>query len=161
MSSGANRRLTVIGRVSDWEVRFWSKVDRDGPRILDGPCWVWGAATDSNGYGVFRLNGHSRRTHPVSWELHNGEPVPLGLVVRHRCDHPPCVNPHHLLAGTHADNVADKVLRGRAANQNTRKTHCKAGHKLAGENVYVRPDGRGRQCVVCQQSRGEQWAASA
>jgi hypothetical protein len=36
------------------------------------------------------------------------------MLVRHTCDVPACCNPDHLLLGTTADNVADKVARGRA-----------------------------------------------
>jgi hypothetical protein len=37
-----------------------------------------------------------------------------GMVARHSCDRPCCVNPDHLSWGTHADNEADKQ-RSRAA----------------------------------------------
>lgn len=45
--------------------------------------------------------------------LANGQ-YPGDLLIRHRCDNPPCCNPAHLEVGTHADNNRDMVERGRA-----------------------------------------------
>ena len=53
--------------------------------------------------------------HRVSYEIHNGA-IPNGLHVLHRCDVPCCVNPSHLFVGTNAENVIDKVSKGRAAS---------------------------------------------
>lgn len=50
--------------------------------------------------------------HRVAYELFIG-PIPKGLLLRHTCDTPPCVQPLDLLTGTHPDNMQDRSERGR------------------------------------------------
>jgi Mor family transcriptional regulator len=47
--------------------------------------------------------------------LTNVGKISTGLVVRHKCDNPNCINPEHLEIGTQADNIQDMVDRGRQA----------------------------------------------
>jgi hypothetical protein len=90
--------------------RFWSKVDKSGD------CWIWTACRKSSGadYGLFYFDGRTQTTHRVVWQLTYG-PIADGLVVRHRCDNPPCVRPDHLDLGSNAMNVMDRLERGRDA----------------------------------------------
>jgi hypothetical protein len=41
--------------------------------------------------------------------------IPQGMVVRHLCNNPSCINPEHLKIGTHYDNVQDRVRSNRSA----------------------------------------------
>lgn len=41
----------------------------------------------------------------------------IGVVVRHTCDNPRCINPDHLIGGTKADNNRDRAVRGRSAKR--------------------------------------------
>lgn len=76
-------------------------------------CWIWPGALTKDGYGYMRVGPVSRSTHRVAYEAVNG-PIPRGMVVRHRCDVRACCNPAHLQVGTHEDNNADIVARGRS-----------------------------------------------
>ena len=92
--------------------RFHAKVDSSG-----GPdaCWPWRGCTGGSGHGVLKVGG--RRTdsaHRLAYTYCHGA-IPDGCVVRHTCDNPKCCNPAHLLIGTHAQNVADRVERKRSA----------------------------------------------
>lgn len=77
-------------------------------------CCVTDLGCNSDGYPAVRINGRVTSLHRVMYAELNG-PIPEGKVVRHTCDNPACVNPNHLILGTHADNVKDRVDRGRSA----------------------------------------------
>lgn len=70
--------------------------------------------------------GRTRLAHRQAWIEARG-PIPDGLFVCHRCDTPACVNIDHFFLGTHAENMADMVLKGRQARPG-RSTHCRKGH---------------------------------
>lgn len=75
-------------------------------------CWQWNNACDSDGYGIVKLHGIQYKAHRVAFALHNGS-INDALLVLHRCDNPPCINPAHLFQGTHSDNVQDCISKGR------------------------------------------------
>lgn len=81
----------------------------------DKGCWLCNShATDRDGYPNCKRNGRAERISREHYRLYKGE-IPVNHVVRHTCDTPACINPEHLLLGTHADNVADRVSRNRSA----------------------------------------------
>lgn len=122
---------------------FWNRIERGA----ETSCWKWQGALVSTGYGQLRWFGRLTPAHRVAYELANGE-IPEGLLIRHTCDNPPCCNPAHLLTGTPADNARDRTERGR--HQSANQTHCKHGHLLAGENLYVSPTSGARGCRTCR-----------
>jgi hypothetical protein len=87
---------------------FWSSV---GLGSAD-ECWEWQSIRSATDYGVAKWQGSRVGAHRVSFLLTNGH---WPNVCRHTCDNPCCVNPHHLLDGTHADNARDRSIRGRHA----------------------------------------------
>lgn len=133
--------------------QFWAKVDK-GP-----DCWIFhGASTAPGWHGVISMRGHRIVAHRVAWELTYG-PIPAGLRVLHRCDNPPCVRPDHLWLGTQRDNMRDAASKGRMGPQIRDFTHCKHGHLLAGDNVYIHPGHGRRTCRECIKRRGAEYRA--
>lgn len=82
---------------------------------LDGPngCWIWTDYTNNMGYGAMNYEGRPMvAIHRLMYQLANGS-IPDDIWVLHKCDVPRCCNPAHLYLGTDADNMRDKMLKGR------------------------------------------------
>lgn len=77
-------------------------------------CWEFTGDRDMWGYGRLTVKGKTYRANRLAYEFFVGK-IPKGFIVCHRCDNPPCCNPEHLFLGTHADNMIDKVSKGRQA----------------------------------------------
>lgn len=87
------------------------RISTIGFDITERECWEWRGAK-SHGYGVLRVNRRNELVHRLMYLHHKGE-IGEGLLIRHSCDNPPCVNPQHLLTGTVLDNARDAQTRGR------------------------------------------------
>ena len=119
---------------------FWDRV----AVACDGECWPWLGPCDSSGYGIV-MRRVLWRTHRLAWTTTFGD-IPDGMHVLHHCDNAPCCNPTHLFLGTNADNVADKVRKGRQARGSSHVAAVRPGwsaRKLTPESVTaIRSDQR-------------------
>lgn len=123
----------------DEATRFWAKVQHS-----DG-CWEWQAAT-SAGYGRFGVGKKMMLAHRISYEMLVG-PILDGLHIDHLCRNRLCVNPDHLQAVTHRENV----LRGEAGMIQRMRTECPYGHPYDEINTHWY-QGR-RYCRACAECR--------
>ena len=76
-------------------------------------CWIWLGNCPGGRHGHFSLSRNKTvKAHRWIYRLLHGE-IPDGLVIRHKCDNPRCVNPRHLEIGTLSDNTRDAIVRRR------------------------------------------------
>lgn len=67
----------------------------------EGACWLRGR---EGCYPTIYIDGKARRAHVMVYERFKGK-VPDGLEIDHVCNNKHCLNPEHLEAVTHAENV--------------------------------------------------------
>lgn len=118
------------------EIRFWEKVNKNGPTQphMTTPCWLWTGGKSKNGYGGFNTEEQTILAHRAAWVIANGQ-IPHdgsfhGICVCHKCDVKACCNPSHLFLGTAADNMRDKDIKGRQP-----RGEARAGSKLTSSQV--------------------------
>lgn len=122
----------------------------------EGPCWLWRGAIDKrSGYGRVLVDGKCGYLHRVTYEAFVG-PIDKGLHTDHLCRQRACCNPAHLEAVSPMTN-ARRGLRGS-------QTHCKNGHPLSGDNLYVnqgrKPQYVHRTCRTCKSEYLAEWRAN-
>jgi hypothetical protein len=125
-----------------------------GFEVVASGCWLWEGSFNSLGYPVvYRFYAHR-----IMYRIHKGA-IPWGTEIDHLCRNPSCVNPEHLEAITHGENLR----RGKFPN--TIKTHCPRGHEYTDQNTKtvmmknnhpgstINPRRRCRKCLSAQRRR--------
>lgn len=81
--------------------------------INENNCFICTShAKDKDGYVRYGKDKKNTKMHRHIYEECFGE-IPKGMLIRHKCDNPACINPEHLELGTNRDNKDDMIKRNR------------------------------------------------
>jgi hypothetical protein len=105
-----------------------------------GRCEEWAGAITSQGYGSIGGGTSKRYAHRVAYETAVG-PIPAGTEIDHLCRNRRCVNPDHLEAVSHTENVR----RGATGFYGDR---CRTGRHAKQPNLRIKANGK-RYCAAC------------
>lgn len=122
---------------------FWAKVNKTST------CWLWTAAIDTQGYGVFWNEGHIR-----AHQFLVGK-APKGFNWDHLCRVRACVRPSHLEMVTAEENGHRGLMGALKSDWYAAHPVCKNGHPKTPENI--RQVGGLRICKVCMNERKRRW----
>jgi hypothetical protein len=113
-------------------------------------CLLWMGYRNVAGYGRVSHGGQKNLSvHRLAYRLWVGE-LPTELHVDHLCRVRNCVEPTHMQAVEPRENV--RLV-------NARKTTCKRGHPLSGDNLYINAASGSRVCRTCMKEHRERYAA--
>jgi hypothetical protein len=138
-----NRTFPHIAN-QDWDkikARFWAQV------LLTDGCWLWLGKTGKKGYAQFSIYGVKVYVHRVAYKIANGQ-MPDDLDIDHLCRVHNCVNPAHLEAVPHKDNIIRGIGPELARQKNLAKRECVRGHPFSDQNTKYDLQGR-RYCREC------------
>ena len=114
-----------------WPKSLWKRLTVDGVVRTDPPaawprepCWLWTGGKNGDrkkgeklwlrgGYGYVRgPDSRPERVHVLAYRELRGA-IGDDQIHRHTCDVHHCANPWHIEPGTHQQNAADTIERGR------------------------------------------------
>lgn len=139
---------------------FYRPILTDGQRLLRifaktkkfNDCLLFTGYIRNDGYGMIRLGKKCVFVHRFVYACVRGV-IKNGLMIDHLCRNRSCVNPQHLELVTNKENI----LRGVGPTAiNSRKTTCKRGHGLIGDNVVITSEGN-RRCKVCRNKQSNNY----
>jgi hypothetical protein len=104
-----SEKSDYVGTPPDLSKKMDFIVDENG-------CYRCTSHVNKSGFGHPRIQ-RNKKTITISRLIYEEcfGSIPEGMVVRHKCDNPRCINPEHLELGTPQDNVRDMVERNRQA----------------------------------------------
>lgn len=130
------------------EVRLAKWTERDP---VTG-CWNWTGKLDKKGYGHIKYEGRDQSAAKVSYVFAKG-PLPSGTEISHTCVpvNPRCVNPDHLVAETHKENLARREWKPKGQRYKVKCKHCGV------EKTHTRWKGGEWSCRECNADRAKKW----
>jgi hypothetical protein len=104
--------------------------------------------TDKN-YPTIKRNGFESMSiaRRILFRRHGVQPS--NIVARHTCDNRWCINPDHILKGTHSDNAKDRSVRGRSSRiLGSQNSFAKLTEDMVSEIRQMSRDGLAQQVIA-------------
>ena len=112
-------------------------IQRRSTKHLDTGCMEWNGRLDKDGYGQFKCFSKDKwhKAHRIAFKAARGE-IPVGYEIAHLCHNKSCVNPEHLTACSHIENVRMTLSKAGGVWERARNAaqaaikHNKKGHSI-------------------------------